>query len=43
MKKNLKNVMLSCIYRPLRGDQNIFTGTIKDLLKDVSKTKDHLS
>ena len=31
IRKNQKNKILSCIYRPWRGDPNIFTSKIKEL------------
>ena len=31
IKKNQKNIILSCIYRPPRGNPNIFTSKIKEL------------
>ena len=31
IRKNQKNIILSCIYRPPKGDPNIFTGKIKEL------------
>ena len=30
IRKNQKNIILSCIYRPPRGDPNIFTSKIKE-------------
>ena len=33
IRKNQKNIILLCIYRPPRGDQNICTSKIKDLIE----------
>ena len=33
IRKNQKNIILSCIYRPSRGDPNIFTSKMKELVE----------
>ena len=33
IRKNQKNIISSCIYRPPRGNQNIFTSEIKYLIE----------
>ena len=33
IRKNQKNIILSCIYRPPRGNPNVFTSKIKELTK----------
>ena len=33
IRKNQKNIILSCIYRPRRGDPHIFTSKVKELVE----------
>ena len=33
IRKNQKNIILSCIYRPPRGDPHIFTSKVKELVE----------
>ena len=33
IRNNQKNIILSCIYKPPRGDPNIFTSKIKELVE----------
>ena len=42
IRKNQKNIILSCIYRSPRGDPHIFTSKVKELV-ERSKNKNRLS
>ena len=33
IRKNQKNIVLSCIYRPPRRNRNVFTTKIKDVIE----------
>ena len=43
IRKNQKNIILSCICRPPRGDQNIFTSKIKYLIERYKQNQKSLN